>query len=121
MDDGMTERNEDQAPGGVPGGGDSTAGDPTAGDPAAGDPAAGAVGPEGVPTLEGRLRRLDRIVAELEGGEVPLEQGLALFEEGVRHIREAEALLARAELRVEELVGEGEAARTRPFEGGAEG
>jgi len=71
------------------------------------------------PTLEDRLRRLDRIVAELEGGEVALEKGLALFEEGVRHIREAEALLARAELRVEELVGEGEGARTRPFPEGA--
>jgi exodeoxyribonuclease VII small subunit len=68
------------------------------------------------PTLEDRLRRLDRIVAELEGGEVELEKGLALFEEGVRHIREAEALLARAELRVEELVGDGEGARTRPFQ-----
>ena len=67
------------------------------------------------PTLEDRLRRLDGIVAELEGGEVELEKGLDLFEEGVRHIREAEALLARAELRVEELVGEGEGARTRPF------
>lgn len=67
-------------------------------------------------TLEDRLRRLDRIVAELEGGEVELEKGLALFEEGVGHIREAEALLARAELRVEELVGDGEGARVRPLE-----
>jgi exodeoxyribonuclease VII small subunit len=70
-----------------------------------------------VPSLESRLRRLDEIVARLEGGELELEEGLALFEEGVRHVREAEALLARAELRVEELVGEGDAARTRPFEG----
>jgi exodeoxyribonuclease VII small subunit len=74
---------------------------------------------EADPSLEARLRRLDRIVANLEGGEVELEAGLALFEEGVRHIREAEALLARAELRVEELVGgEGET-RTRAFGGEA--
>jgi len=67
-------------------------------------------------TLEARLRRLDEIVASLEGGEVELEKGLALFEEGVKHVREAEALLSHAELRVEELVGEGEAAfvRARP-------
>lgn len=67
-------------------------------------------------TLESRLRRLDEIVASLEGGEVELEKGLALFEEGVKHVREAEALLSHAELRVEELVGEGEAAfvRARP-------
>ncbi len=75
--------------------------------------------PGDAPSLESRLQRLDRIVAELEGGEVPLESGLALFEEGVRHIREAEALLARAELRVEELVGGEGDLSTRPFEGEA--
>jgi exonuclease VII small subunit len=47
---------------------------------------------------------------------VDLEQGLLLFEEGVRHIREAEGLLARAELRVEELVGDSDR-RLRPLEG----
>lgn len=68
------------------------------------------------PTLEARLRRLDEIVATLEGGDVELERGLALFEEGVKHIREAEALLARAEARVEELVGEADALESRPFD-----
>lgn len=67
-------------------------------------------------SLEVRLRRLEEIVATLEGGEVELERGLALFEEGVRHIREAESLLSTAELRVEELVGEAEAAATQPSE-----
>ena len=71
-------------------------------------------------TLEGRLQRLDEIVTTLESGEVELERGLALFEEGVRHIREAEAVLSRAELRVEELVGEAETLRTRDFEGEGE-
>lgn len=67
-------------------------------------------------SLEERLGRLDRIVATLEGGEVELEQGLELFEEGVRHIRAAEALLSRAELRVEELIGDVESLEVRPFE-----
>jgi exodeoxyribonuclease VII small subunit len=67
-------------------------------------------------TLEARLRRLEKIVASLEGGEVELERGLELFEEGVKHIREAESLLARAELRVEELVGEAEEMKIRPME-----
>lgn len=65
--------------------------------------------------LEKRLSRLERIVAELEGGDLELEAALALFEEGVRHIREAEALLARAELRVEELIGDVGGLETRPF------
>jgi exodeoxyribonuclease VII small subunit len=67
-------------------------------------------------SLEDRLQRLDRIVAALEGGETELERGLSLFEEGVRHIREAEALLSRAELRVEELVGEAPGLETRALE-----
>jgi exodeoxyribonuclease VII small subunit len=84
--------------------------------PAGRDDGAGSeAGAEGLP-LEARLRRLDEIVAALEGGSVDLEQGLLLFEEGVRHIREAEGLLARAELRVEELVGDSDR-RLRPLEG----
>lgn len=75
---------------------------------------------EASPSLEDRLRRLDEIVVRLEGGEVELEKGLALFEEGVRHIREAESLLSRAELRVEELIGEGEELEARPLDGGSE-
>lgn len=71
---------------------------------------------EDEPGLEQRLTRLDQIVRRLEGGEVKLEEGLRLFEEGVRHVRMAERLLARAELRVEELLGEGEEATRERFE-----
>lgn len=75
---------------------------------------------DGELTLEARLRRLDEIVGQLEGGEVELERGLALFEEGVRHIRASETLLSQAELRVEELVGESESLRTQPMDGPVE-
>lgn len=61
-------------------------------------------------SVEERLRRLDRIVAALDADDVELEQSLALFEEGIRHVRAAERLLSAAELRVEELI-EGEARR----------
>ena len=70
------------------------------------------------PGLEGRLRRLDQILAALEADDLELERALALFEEGVEHVRAAEKILAAAELRVEELLGQGE--RTRPLEGGEE-
>ena len=63
------------------------------------DEAAGELG------LEARLRRLDEIVRALDSGELPLEEGLSLFQEGVGHIRSAEELLRTAELRVEELLG----------------
>lgn len=58
------------------------------------------------PTLEDRLRRLEEIVGQLEAEELNLDKALALFEEGVGHVREAEAALAAAELRVEKLLGE---------------
>lgn len=70
--------------------------------------------------LEGRLRRLDEIVSALETDDLELDRALALFEEGVAHVRQARKILAEAELKVEELVGEEEALETRPLEGGEE-
>lgn len=66
------------------------------------------------PGLEGRLRRLESILGALEADELELERALALFEEGVTHVRAAERILARTELRVEELLGED--GRTRPLD-----
>jgi exodeoxyribonuclease VII small subunit len=63
------------------------------------------------PSLENRLRRLEEIVGQLDAEEMELDQALALFEEGVIHVKEAESALAAAELRVEELLGEGDAVR----------
>ncbi len=63
--------------------------------------------------MEERLRRLEEIVGELEEEGLELDRALALFEEGVRLVKETEAALARAELRVEELLGEGEEIRLR--------
>ena len=68
-------------------------------------------------SLEARLRRLEEIVGQLEAEELELDRALAIFEEGVVHVREAEQALAAAELRVEELLGEGDQQSTRPLEG----
>src|SRR5262249_14657114 len=56
-------------------------------------------------SFEESARRLSQIVAELEGGDLPLERSLLLFEEGVRLARVAQARLDQAERRVEELLG----------------
>lgn len=56
--------------------------------------------------LEGRLKRLEEIVGQLEAEELELDKALELFEEGVVHVREAERSLAAAELKVEELLRE---------------
>ena len=55
-------------------------------------------------TFEESARRLSQIVAELEGGDLPLERSLQLFEEGVRLARAAQERLDHAERRVEELL-----------------
>lgn len=56
-------------------------------------------------SFEEATRRLAQIVAELEGGDLPLDRSLALFEEGVRLARGAEERLDKAERRIEELLG----------------
>ncbi len=56
-------------------------------------------------SFEESMRRLTQIVAELEGGDLPLERSLHLFEEGVRLARAAQDRLDKAERRVEELLG----------------
>lgn len=67
-------------------------------------------------SLEARLRRLEEIVGQLETEELELDKALALFEEGVGHVKDAEKALSAAELRVKELLGDGDELRTRPLE-----
>ncbi len=62
-------------------------------------------GDDGVPSLEERLKRLEEIVRSLESADLDMEGALGLFEEGVEHVRGAEATLRVAELKVEELLG----------------
>ena len=61
--------------------------------------------PQETQSFEAALARLTAIVEHLESGELPLEESLRLFEEGVRLSRAAQARLDSAEKRVEELLG----------------
>ncbi len=72
------------------------------------------------PSFEDAARRLAEIVEQLEGDALSLEQSIALFEEGVRVNRQAQARLDEAEKRVEELLSVGPSGepRTRAFESG---
>jgi len=69
------------------------------------DPRTDNAGTSELGSFEESTRRLSQIVAELEGGDLPLERSLALFEEGVRIARRAQERLDQAERRVEELLG----------------
>ena len=55
-------------------------------------------------TFEDTLTRLQEIVGELEQDGLELDRALALFEEGVARLRDANGELARAEAQVKLLV-----------------
>lgn len=61
-------------------------------------------------SAEALLGRLDEVVRELETGELPLEQALARFEEGVKLVRDGEQLLASVEQRIEILLADDQVA-----------
>lgn len=54
--------------------------------------------------FEDSLARLEQIVKELESGDLPLDQSLRLFEEGIKLSRVCNKRLEEAERRVEILV-----------------
>ncbi len=58
------------------------------------------------PAFEEILSRLSTVVERLESGEMPLEESLTLFEEGVQLSRLGAARLDEAERRVERLLRE---------------
>jgi len=81
--------------------------------------AAPAAQPE--PSFESALERLEAIVDRLEAGELPLEQALAAFEEGVSLSRRCAGELEAAERRIDVLVGGASGAAAEPFEPEDEG
>ena len=56
-------------------------------------------------TFEQAIARLGEIVESLEEGEQPLEESIALFEEGMTLAKSSQTILDRAERRIEELLG----------------
>lgn len=54
-------------------------------------------------TFEASLNELEKIVKQLEDGDLPLEASLKLFEDGVKLSRECRERLTSAERRIEVL------------------
>ncbi|HEY7675843.1 MAG TPA: exodeoxyribonuclease VII small subunit [Candidatus Methylomirabilis sp.] len=76
----------------------------------------------GEPTFEEALGQLEALVARLEAGDLPLEEALRAFEEGVRLTRLCAARLEDAERRVHLLTRTAEGAEQEvPFSLGNEG
>jgi exodeoxyribonuclease VII small subunit len=70
--------------------------------------------------FEDCLQRLEKIVAELEKGDVPLEKSLTLFEEGMQLSAACRKELEEAEGKVEILLKQGGKLQAEVFEPPAE-
>ncbi|HZW80340.1 MAG TPA: exodeoxyribonuclease VII small subunit [Candidatus Deferrimicrobiaceae bacterium] len=70
--------------------------------------------------FEDCLQRLEKIVQELEKGDVPLETSLTLFEEGMNLSAACRKELEQAEGKVEVLLKKNGKLQAEPFESVAE-
>jgi|YelNatPaOPRAMG01_1025707.scaffolds.fasta_scaffold61891_3 exodeoxyribonuclease VII small subunit len=67
-------------------------------------------------SFEEAYNRLEQVVRRLEEEALPLEEALALYEQGIALARHCQALLDRTELRITQLIEEGNELREEPFE-----
>ncbi|MCH8104480.1 MAG: exodeoxyribonuclease VII small subunit [Proteobacteria bacterium] len=67
--------------------------------------------------FEKSLNQLEKIVSQMESGELGLEESLAQFEKGITLARSCQDTLAKAELRVEQLIEKNGLPQAIPFEG----
>ena len=58
-------------------------------------------------TFEQALERLDRIVTAIEAGEVPLEESIERYAEGIELVKKCRAILDVAEKKIQ-LLGKGD-------------
>ncbi len=68
------------------------------------------------PGFEESLDALEKIVAQLESGDLPLERALEIFEDGVGLARRCQSQLEEAERKVEVLLRERGEIKTVPFD-----
>lgn len=66
--------------------------------------------------FEKSLQHLEKIVSQMESGELGLEESLAQFEKGIKLAKNCQDTLANAELRVEQLIEKNGLQQTVPFE-----
>lgn len=65
--------------------------------------------------FEQTLAELERVVSAMEAGNMPLEESLKAFEQGVRLTRECQQALREAEQKVERLLRTDKGIETIPF------
>ena len=60
------------------------------------------------PAFEAALAQLESLVSRLESGDLPLDEALRTFEQGVRLTRECQSALASAQQKVQQLLQRGD-------------
>lgn len=66
--------------------------------------------------FEKKLNELEKIVSEMETGEMSLDESLKKFEVGVKLSRECHVQLSQAEQKVKSLVSDSDTFKLEPFE-----
>lgn len=59
-------------------------------------------------SFEESLRRLETIVSDIENKDLPLEEVISQFEEGMKTVKMCEGFLTAARLRVDKLIQDSE-------------
>jgi exodeoxyribonuclease VII small subunit len=67
--------------------------------------------------FEDALEKLEDIVKKMEAGDLPLEEALKSFEEGIKLIRSCQTKLDEAERRVEMLLGKEDSLQVKQWSG----
>jgi exodeoxyribonuclease VII small subunit len=72
------------------------------------------------PSFEEALKALEEIVRKLESGEAPLDESIALYEQGHKLRALCQSRLDAAQARIEQIVmgADGTPSSTRPFDAG---
>ena len=66
--------------------------------------------------FEKALKDLEKIVEDLESGDLSLEESLKSFEKGIKLTRQCQRELEKAELKVQKLVEENGELKTKPLD-----
>jgi len=66
--------------------------------------------------FEKSMQHLEKIVGQMESGELGLEESLERFEQGIRLAKSCQDTLANAEMRVEQLIEKNGLQQTVAFE-----
>lgn len=74
--------------------------------------------PKDDPRFEDLVAQVEEALQKLEGGELPLEDALKLYEDGVASLRRCYEILKRAEKKVQVLTERDGEVSSQPFEEG---